>query len=256
MPASTSRTGRPRSPGSARRSSAGLDERFPDGVRPRCAIQAGRVRDGRHHPDGLPGLLPRRGRLHQLGQGERHPGRPGPWLGRGLDVRLRDAHHRPRPDPARPDLRALPQPRAPLDARLRHRLRRASARRGDPYVTEKYGDEYVAADRHLRHHQGQAGRRQGLRPRARQALRDRRADHQGHAAGRHGQGRPDQRGVRPRARAATRRARSSASCTRPTPRCAGRRHRARHRGPEAAVGRARRRRHHVAASPLLDVVPL
>ena len=34
---------------------------------------------------GLPRLLPRRRRLHQLGQGQRHPGRPGPWLRRRLD---------------------------------------------------------------------------------------------------------------------------------------------------------------------------
>jgi DNA polymerase-3 subunit alpha len=31
---------------------------------------------------------------------------------RGADDRLRDGHHRPRPDPARADLRAVPQPRA------------------------------------------------------------------------------------------------------------------------------------------------
>ncbi len=53
---------------------------------------------------------------------------PGRGSGRRLDVRLRDADHRPRPAGARPDLRALPQPRPRLDARLRHRLRRASAR--------------------------------------------------------------------------------------------------------------------------------
>ena len=56
---------------------------------------------------------------------------PGRGSGAGLDVRLRHEDHRPRPDPARPDLRAVPQPRAALDARLRRRLRRAPARRGD-----------------------------------------------------------------------------------------------------------------------------
>ena len=35
--------------------------------------------------DGLPRLLPRRRRLHQLGQGQRHPGRSRPWLRRRLD---------------------------------------------------------------------------------------------------------------------------------------------------------------------------
>ena len=43
---------------------------------------------------------------------QRHPGRSGSWLGCRLDVRLRHEDHRPRPDPARPDLRAVPQPRA------------------------------------------------------------------------------------------------------------------------------------------------
>ena len=98
------------------------------GRRARRGPQAGGVRDRRHHPDGLPGLLPGRRRLHQLGQGQRHPRRPGSRLRCGLDGRLRHADHRPRPAQARPDLRALPQPRARLDARLRHRLRRASAR--------------------------------------------------------------------------------------------------------------------------------
>ena len=46
------------------------------GRHPRRRPQAGRLRGRRHHPDGLPGLLPRGRRLHQLGQGQRHPGRP------------------------------------------------------------------------------------------------------------------------------------------------------------------------------------
>ena len=33
-------------------------------------------------PDGVPLLLPRRRRLHHVGQEQRHPGRPGPWLAR------------------------------------------------------------------------------------------------------------------------------------------------------------------------------
>ncbi len=105
----------------------GLRFRYPQ-RHLRRGPQAGRLRGRRHHPDGLPGLLPRGRRLHQLGQGQRHPGRPGPRLRCRLDGRLRDADHRPRPAPARPDLRAVPQPRPGLHARLRHRLRRASAR--------------------------------------------------------------------------------------------------------------------------------
>ena len=109
----------------------GLARRYPDGITAEVRDRA-ELRDRRHPPDGLPGLLPRRRRLHQLGQGARHPRRPGPRLRRRLDRRLRHAHHRPRPARARPAVRAVPQPRARLDARLRHRLRRASARRGDP----------------------------------------------------------------------------------------------------------------------------
>ena len=53
---------------------------------------------------------------------------PGRGSAAGSPGRVRDGHHRPGPDPARADLRAVPQPRAGLDARHRHRLRRASAR--------------------------------------------------------------------------------------------------------------------------------
>ena len=52
---------------------------------------------------------------------------PGRGSGRRLDRGVRPAHHRPVPARARPVLRALPQPRAPVDARLRHRLRRRAA---------------------------------------------------------------------------------------------------------------------------------
>ena len=97
---------------------------------PRGLPQAGRVRDQRHHPDGVPRLLPRRGRLHQLGQGPRHPGRAGAWIGSRLHGRLRHGHHRAQPAAPRTHLRALPQPRAHLHARYRRRLRRAPARRG------------------------------------------------------------------------------------------------------------------------------
>ncbi len=45
---------------------------------------AAEVRDRHHHPDGLPRLLPDRGRLHPVGQEQRRAGRPGPRLGRGL----------------------------------------------------------------------------------------------------------------------------------------------------------------------------
>ncbi len=53
---------------------------------------------------------------------------PGPRVRCRLDRGLRPAHHRPVPARARSVLRALPQPRAPVDARLRHRLRRPPPR--------------------------------------------------------------------------------------------------------------------------------
>ena len=128
---SPARRARTRSPGSSRRSSAACEAATPRASRT-YAHGAGALRDRRHPREGLRRLLPRRRRLHQLGQGQRHPGRSRSWLRCRLDVRLRHAHHRPRPGPARPDLRAVPQPRAPVDARLRRRLRRAPPRRGHP----------------------------------------------------------------------------------------------------------------------------
>ena len=168
-----------------------LPRRHP-GRRP----QAGGVRGRGHHPDGLPRLLPRGRRLHQLGQGQRHPGRSGSRLGCGLDGRLRHADHRPGPAPARPDLRALPQPRPRLDARLRHRLRRAPARRGHPLRHREVRRRPGLDDRHLRHDQGQAGG-QGLQPDPGLPLRDGRPDHQGDARRGDGQGRPAQGDLRP-----------------------------------------------------------
>ena len=129
--------------------------------------------------DGLPGLLPGRRRLHQLGQGQRHPGRPGPRLGRRLDRRrtrcgITDL------DPLEhgliferflnPDRVSMPDFDVDFDERRRGEVIR--------YVTEKYGDGPGRADRHLRHDQGQAGG-QGRRPGARLPVRDGRADHQG-----------------------------------------------------------------------------
>ena len=96
---------------------------------------------------------------------------PGPWLGRRLDVRLRDADHRPRPAGARPDLRALPQPRPRLDARLRRRLRRASARRGHPVRHREVRRRPRRRDRHLRH--ASRPSRRSRTPRACSATRSR-----------------------------------------------------------------------------------
>ena len=87
-------------------------------------------------------------------------------------------------------------------------------RRGEVirYVTEKYGDDRVSDDRHLRHDQGQAGG-QGLQPHPRLPVRDGRPDHQGDARRGDGQGHPAQGDLRPRATSATARAASSARST-------------------------------------------
>ena len=158
----------------------GLHDRYPGGI-PDAGAHAGGVRDRRHHADGLPRLLPRRRRLHQLGQAQRHPRRPRPRLGRRLDGRLRDGHHRPRPAAARPHLRAVPQPRPRLDARLRRRLRRPPPRRGHPVRHREVRRRARRADRHVRHDQGEAGA-EGRRPRARLPVQHGGAAHQGDAA--------------------------------------------------------------------------
>ena len=207
---------RPRTPGSMKEVAKGLDVPVP-GRHPRRGAQAGRLRGRRHQPDGLPRLLPRRRRLHQLVEEQRHPRRSGPRLRRRLDGRVRDAHHRPRPAPARPDLRAVPQPRPRLDARLRRRLRRPSPRRGDQVRHREVRRRARRADRHVRHDQGQAGA-EGLLPRARLPVRHGREAHQGDAAARHGQGHPAHRASSTRTTRATRRPATSAPSSRPTPR--------------------------------------
>ena len=91
-----------------------------------------RLRARRHHPHELCGLFPDRRRLHQMGEGRGHSGRPGPRLRRGLAGRLCADHHRSRSDPVWAAVRALPQSGTRLDARLRHRLLPGRPRPGDP----------------------------------------------------------------------------------------------------------------------------
>ena len=70
----------------------GIPAGIPDAVRTQAEFESGVIISM-----GFCRLLPGRRRLHQLGQGQRHPGRPGPRLGRRVDRRVRDADHRPRP---------------------------------------------------------------------------------------------------------------------------------------------------------------
>ena len=192
---------------------AGHGQAVPQRVR-RAAPRAGRVRDLDHLPDGLPRLLPGRRRLHQLGEEQRRGGRPWPGQRRGQHRRLLDGHHRPRPAGPRADLRAVPEPRADLDARHRHRLRRTRPGRRHqvrhPEVRQRQG----RPDHHLRHDQGE-GRHQGLHAGPRVPLRPRRPDHQGLPAGGHGQGHPAVRHLRRGAPAATTRRASCGTSTRP-----------------------------------------
>ena len=114
-------------PTCASASCEGLRARYGD-PSPAARDRARRARARGHRPDGLQRLLPDRVGLRQVGEGQRHRRRPGPRLGGRLDRRLRAAHHRRRPAALRPALRALPQPRARVDARHRHRLLRARPR--------------------------------------------------------------------------------------------------------------------------------
>ena len=109
----------------------GLRERYPAGV-PDEARRRAEFETEVILPEGLRRVLPRRRRLHQLGQAAGDPGRSRPGLGPRLDRCVRDADHRSRPAAARAAVRAVPQSRASLDAGLRHRLRRAAPGRGDP----------------------------------------------------------------------------------------------------------------------------
>ena len=81
---------------------------------------------------GFSGLLPHRVGPHRPCQAQRHPRRARPWLGGGMRRRLLLVDHRPRPDPLRLAVRAVPQSEPHLDARHRHGLRLAVPGRDDP----------------------------------------------------------------------------------------------------------------------------
>ncbi len=91
---------------------------------------------------------------------------PGARLRRRLARGLVAGHHGSRPASLRASLRALPQPGAGFDARLRHRLLPGGPRPGDRLrAREVRGPERVA-DIDLRHHGGQGrGARRRARPR-------------------------------------------------------------------------------------------
>ena len=137
----------------------------PGGARARAAAlrRPARLRDRDDPEDGLPGLLPDRRRLHQLGPRQRLPGRAGPRLGRRLAGRLFAQHHRPRSAALRPAVRALPQSGAGVDARLRHRLLPGQPRPGDRLRQAEVRARRGQPDRDLRHDGGE-GRAARHRP--------------------------------------------------------------------------------------------
>ena len=113
---------RRRPAGCARRSCDGLDRRFPDGPPQEYLARADYEIDVICEM-GFPAYFLVVGDLINHAQGGRHPRRPRPWFGGRFAGRLRDGHHQHRPDPARSAVRAVPQPRACVDARYRYRLR-------------------------------------------------------------------------------------------------------------------------------------
>ncbi len=122
-----------------------------------------------HRRHGLPRLLPDRAGLHQLGQEPWRAGGTGPGLGRGLAGGLQPGDHRPGSAALRPAVRALPQPRARVHARLRRGLLPGQPRTGHRIRQGKVRPRRRQPDRHLRH-PGRQGRGARRGPRAGDAL--------------------------------------------------------------------------------------
>ena len=211
----------------------------------RRAPRAGRLRDRRHHADGLPRLLPRRRRLHQLGEEQRHPRRaraaaraPARWPRTrwASPSSTRSQHGLIFERFLNPERVSMPDFDVDFDDRRRGEVIR--------YVTEKYGDERVAQIVTY----GTIKAKQALkdsRARARLAVSVGEKLTKAMPPAVMGKDMPlgdifDQGSERYKEAADFRADR------RDRPRGGqGLRHRARHREPQAAVGRARRRRDHV-----------
>ena len=105
--------------------------------RSRCA-SAGRLRDRGHQRRWASPATSSSSPTSSAGR-ETQGIRVGPGRGSGAGSMAAYAmrHHRPRPASTRTDLRAVPQPRSRLDARLRCRLRRAPPRRGHPTTSPR-----------------------------------------------------------------------------------------------------------------------
>ena len=94
---------------------------------------------------------------------------PGTRIGGRQPGRLLPAHHRRRSARLRPHLRALPEPRARVAARHRHRLLRAAARRGHRVRHAEIRARERRADHHVRDDEG--ARRRARRRAARSTSR-------------------------------------------------------------------------------------
>ncbi len=129
-----------------------------------------RVRARCDRADGVQRLFPDRLGLRQARQGPGHRRGPGARLGGRVDRRLRAGHHRRRPAPLRPAVRAVPQPGAGVDAGHRHRLLGAGPGASDPLRHREVRQGVGGADRHVRQDvppRGHARRRARARPRLR-----------------------------------------------------------------------------------------
>ena len=132
-----------------------------------------RLRDGHHHPAGLPGVLPHRAGVHRVGAQPGHRRRSGPRLGRRRHRGLRHGHHRSRPAFERAAVRALPVSRTRGDARYRRRLRAGPPRRGDQPHQGRVRRGPRVPGHHVRHPPGEK-RRARRRARAGLPVLDRR----------------------------------------------------------------------------------
>ena len=239
-------TARRRSRGSIKEVRRGLEVRFPDGV-PDYAIEQAEFEEQVITARDTAGYF--LVVADYIKWAKENGIRVGPASARRrFDVRVRDEDHRPRPGAPRPDLRAVPQPRTPLDARLRRRLRRAPPGRGHPATSPRSTattgcarSSPTARSRRSRRSRTPAA---SSASRTHSATRSRRSTRPPSP----GQRRRDRRRVQPRARPLRRGDGVPRALQLRPRREARRRHRPRHRGPQAAVGRPRGRRHHVEQS--------
>ena len=161
-----------------------LQELARAGLRPRYGAEPGRrprgaarPRAGRHREDGLRRLLPGGVGLHPLRAAAGHRGGSGARVVGGVAGGLLPRHHQRRSHPVRAPVRAIPEPRADLDAGHGHRLRRRPARRGHPLRGRPLRARPGRPHHHVRDAGGQGGHpRRG--PRAGHALRRRRPHRQ------------------------------------------------------------------------------